>query len=274
MNQRVVDTKFLDILLVIAENLRLLLIMPILMIALAFSASYFIPKSYTSEALIHLNPQEMMYASTLMTSSGTLIEIKKELHMAYELSNLSKQIKVIRGRDGLLKIEVTDAQPQRAKMIAEKIVEIWLRNVVLNNDVRKELEHKRRELLSTIESTNLMVANLYKYFPTEALGQENSNIKNSADLLELHMRYLTEILNVTQLLYRGVTSDSIAQFPTLPNTATTSHINVLIIFFVLLMELILLLGIFIRHHWLNAQKIPDIAVKQQRLLASLLFWRT
>lgn len=269
---RSIDTKFFDVLLVLVKNLKVLLLVPLMVGIMVWVSLSFTPKKYTSQALIDLNAQEMLRAATLMQSQGLINDVKTDLQLSVDVQALSKNIKAIIGRDGLLKLEVTDTIPSRAQSIATLILQIWLKKTTINENQKKELEVTRKELLQAIADTNLLISNNDSYRNPKQVLQKKTGTQDHSDFLDVQTKLLSDVVNISFKLNNEVTSASIVQDPTLPSFPSNPDNKIIIAIAVLIAELIVLLAVFIASYWKKAAGIPLLAQRQQQIIASLKFW--
>lgn len=265
----------LDVLIVCAENIKLLWLGPLLVGGLVFLLAFALPQSFTSQAILISAP---VHTPTIMASPLVLDPVISALNwsdgtnMESARARLSSQIKALAGKDGLLRLEVTANRPEEAQKIANLIITAYLRSTVPGALERADLEQRLAYAKSALQSvrqllertTSGAVHGLNKPLIAGELGT------NMVALGELQARYLTEVLSIPRTL-QGVSRDTVIQTPTLPMQASAPNKMLIASWAALLSGLALLFALLCHKSWLHTQQDPVIAEKQARLQAALRF---
>ena len=143
MNPEDNEISLLDMLIVVAENLKLLILGPIVVGALAWAFAYSLPQNYTSEAILAIpvatataTATATAQAAAVMVSPIVLAPIIESLHLLDGNSlqvarvTLAKQVKAAVGKDGLLRLDVTAQSPDQAQTIANAVIDTWLKSTM------------------------------------------------------------------------------------------------------------------------------------------------
>lgn len=284
MNAEESEVGVLDLLLVIAENLRVLVFGPILVGVLAWVVMYLMPQSYTSEAILALpsttttttTSASASQAAAIMVSPLVLDPVIELLHLAEGRSvqvaraGLLGQIKAAVGRDGLLRLDVTAQTPANAQVLAVTVVDVWLKSTVPGDQARADLEKRLSYAQKSLDAVSRLLTHL-----DSGGGAELNNplTRGNADtslvgLGELQARYLAEVLSIPREL-RGLSRDVVKQPPTLPTEASSPKKDLIAMMAAIAAGILLLLGIFVKQAWKSNSQDPQTAEKQRRLVEAL-----
>jgi uncharacterized protein involved in exopolysaccharide biosynthesis len=231
-------TGAIDRLLVVAENLKLLVLGSIAAGLLAYGICFVVPQSYTSQAILSLPaiplspsasqqvlpvPQTPTQAAAIMVSPLVLDPIIRTFNLSDERDQdvarkkLADKIKATVGKDLLLRLEVTAPSPEQAQKLANAIIDTWLKSTVPGERERGDLEKRLGYLKLSLDSVTGLIERIAKD-GTESLGKPLTRGEAGSSLValgELQGRYLTEVIAIPRAL-QGMSRDVVAQPPTLP----------------------------------------------------------
>jgi len=265
----------LDLLLLVAENLRLLVLGPLLIGGLALLAGFAFPQSFTSQAILVSAPTQ---AAPMMTSPLVLDPVINALNWSGGVSmesariRLASQIKAVMGKDTLLRLDVTAGKPEEAQKIANLVIDSYLKTTRPGELDRADLEKK----LSYAQNSLVSVTKLIERITSDGAGILNRPITlgmsgtSVVALGELQARYLGEVLSIPRTL-QGLSRDIVVQPPTLPTEAVAPKRGLIALMSVLLSGIALLLWVFARKAWVSTKQDPRTANKQARLRAAMGF---
>jgi uncharacterized protein involved in exopolysaccharide biosynthesis len=269
------QVSLLDLLLVVAENIKLLFFGPLIIGLLALLTAFALPQSFTSQAILSPVPAQ---AATMMISPLILDPVINALNwddgvtIESARTKLAGQIKAVVGKDTLLRLSVTAQKPEEAKKIANLIIDAYLKSTAPGEldraDLEKRLTYARTSLdaiRKLIENITLNGAGILNKPVT--LGDAGTSI---AALGELQARYLGEVLSIPRTL-QGLSRDIVIQPPTLPTEAVAPKKSLIAVMAALASGFALLLWVFMRKAWVNTQQDPVTAIKQARLWAAMGF---
>jgi len=274
-NNEQVGVSVLDLLLVVAENLKLLVLGPLVVGVLALLAGFALPQSFTSQAILVSAPAQ---AVTMMTSPLVLDPVIKILNFTDGISidaaraKLAGQIKAVIGKDALLRIDVTAKTPTEAQKNANLIIDAYLKSTAPGELDRADLEKRLTYAKTSLES----VRKLIERITSNGAGMLNKPITlgeagtSVVALGELQARYLGEVLSIPRTI-QGLSRDAVIQPPTLPTEAVAPKKGLIAILSTLAGGFVLLMWVFIRKAWANAQQDPMSLKKQARLRTALGF---
>ena len=274
-NNEQVGVSVLDLLLVVAENLKLLVLGPLVVGVLALLAGFTLPQSFTSQAILATAPAQ---AASMMTSPLVLDPVIKTLNFAEGISieaaraKLTGQIKAVMGKDTLLRLDVTAKTPAEAQKNANLIIDAYLKSTAPGELDRSDLEKRLTYAKNSLES----VRKLIERISSDGPGLLNKPITfaeagtSVVALGELQARYLGEVLSIPRAL-QGLSRDAVIQSPTLPTDPVAPKKGLIAILSSLAGGFVLLMWVFVSKAWANARQDPMSAKKHARLRAALGF---
>lgn len=269
----------LDLLVTMAENLKLLVFGPVAAGLLALGICYVVPQTFASESIVALpnaTSIETAQAAAVMTSPIVLDSVIKLLNLAegrttqIARKKLVNQVKATLGKDGLLRLDTTANTPEDAQNIANAVLSAWLVITVPGVEERADLEKRLESAKSSLDA----VERLLKKLTTEGLSNLSQPLTRGeagtsiVAIGELQTKFLSEVLVIPRQL-KGYSRDVIRQPPTLPTEPVSPKKGLVAILAAVLSGFALLLCVFIREAWRRAIQDPDKAEKQKRLKAAL-----
>jgi len=278
MESRANLASLLDLLVVLAENAKLLLLGPLLVGLLALGVSFTLPQQFVSEAILAVpaTPQPPPQAASLMRSPLVLDPVVAAFDLAKSRSvnqarqELADAVKSSVGKDGLLRLNVTGPSPAQAQALANAVIDAWVKTTKPTEQDRKDLETRLTYAKASLEGASGLLARLSKEsagYLAQPLtrGEAGTTL---ASVGELQSRYLNEVLTVTRSL-QGLSRDVVVQPPTLPTEHVSPKKSLITVLAALAAGFALLLWIFIRQSWRGLATQPDAANKLGLLRAAL-----
>lgn len=239
---------FLDILVTLAENFKLLIFVPLLAGFLALSLSFALPKTFESIAILNADPT----IASLMTTATVLDPVAEELGLSDADTNedarrrLREQIKVAVGRnEKLLTLTVSAHTPQQAQMIAEAVLQ---KTYVQSRPKARELmrlETQLKDAQARIKSAEDAAGTLLKRIESNSSGSGIESARGYAELLNVAAAAQNQV-STLETKIEGVTDAQLVQTPTLPQKASKPKKTLLAIGTMLATGLGLLFFVFVR----------------------------
>lgn len=272
------EISLLDLLLVVAENIKLLILGPLLAGLVALGIGYALPQSYVSQAILLIpsnTSTSPAQAAAMMTSPLVLdpiIATDPELSAKpIETARiaLAGKLKAAVAKDGLLRLDATATQPQAAQALANAVIDNWLKSTVPGPQDRADLE-KRLSYASNALASVTTLLNTLSVNGAVSLGKPLTRGEAGTSLVglgELQTRYLNDVLGIPRTL-QGLSRDVVKQPPTLPTEPVSNKKALIAIMATLGAGFALLLFVFMRQAWRNASQDPDTAPKMARLRAA------
>ena len=275
----------IDLLIVVAENIKLLVMGPVLAGLVALGVGFAMEKSFTSEAILSV-PQSTATTSiptsaqavTMMTSPLVLDPVIRSLNLTQGRSpeaarrELARQIKATVGKDGLVRLNATAKSPQEAQNLSNAVIDAWLKTTLPMPQDRADLEKRLSYAQTSLAAVRGLLARLTAE-GTANLAKPLTRGEAGVSLIavgELQTRYLAEVLSIPRTL-QGLTRDVVVQPPTLPIDAVAPKKSLMSILVALGTGFALLLWVFARKAWMGASQDPLAAGKQSRFKKALGF---
>ena len=279
MHEEEDEVTLLDGLVVVAENLKVLLLGPLVVGLLALAISYASPQSFLSTCILSppASPQTPVQAIAVMVSPLVLDRVIGSLKLADGRSldvaraGLARQIKATVGKDGLVRLDVTANAPIAARDIAYSVIDNWLLTTVPQASELAELQARLEYAQASLSS----VRNLLDRLMSDSSNLNRALTRGEAGLGlvalgELQARYFTEVLTIPRTM-RGLSRDVIVQPPTLPAEPAGLKKALIALLATVAGGFVTLLWVFARQAWRTAAMDPKSAEKQARLSRSLGF---
>jgi uncharacterized protein involved in exopolysaccharide biosynthesis len=275
----------IDLLIVVAENIKLLVMGPVLAGLVALGVGFVMDKSFTSEAILSV-PQSTVVTSiptaaqavTMMTSPLVLDPVIRSLNLTQGRSpeaariELARHIKATVGKDGLVRLKATAKSPQEAQNLSNAVIDAWLKTTLPMPQDRADLEKRLSYAQTSLAAVRGLLARLTAE-GTANLAKPLTRGEAGVSLIavgELQARYLAEVLSIPRAL-QGLTRDVVVQPPTLPIDAVAPKKSLMAILASLGTGFALLLWVFARKAWMGASQDPLAADKQSRFKKALGF---
>ena len=273
MNDEEREISVQDLLRVVWENLKLLILGPLLVGLIAWSAARFAPQNFTSYAILLLpevvrlptpfqTATVMVSPSILMVSPSILDPVIAELKLTNGRSiqvtrkDIANNIKVY-VKDGLVLLDVTAHAPMQAQAIANAVIDTWLKSTFPAEQERADLEKR----LSYAEKSLNAVTQLINQLSNESAANLNKPLSRGEvgssfpGLGELQIRFLGEVLNISRQM-RGLTREVVKQAPTLPTEPESPKSGLIAILAAVFAGVILLAWVLGRHVWRKSKPVP------------------
>ena len=280
------EVSLLDLLLVVAENLKLLILGPIVVGLLALALGYALPQSFTSQSILAL-PMPVLgstptptptQAAAMMVSPLVLDPVIQSLSLSVghtiesARAKLTSQIKAVVGKDGLLRLDATANTPLEAQKIANAVIDTWLKSTMPSERDRADLEVRLIRAKVSLESVQRLLDRLTGDGSAVlnkplTLGGANTSI---VAVGELQARYQADVLSIPRAL-QGLARDVVIQPPSLPTEPVAPKKSLIAVLAALGGGFALLLWIFMRQAWRNAALDPETAEKQSKLRGAIGF---
>lgn len=271
------QASLLDLLLVLAENAKLLLLGPLLAGLLALGVSFALPQQFVSESIMAVppTPQSPAQAASLMRSPLVLdpvvaaFDLAKNRSITQARKDLAEHVKSSVGKDGLLRLEVTGPSPTQAQAIANALIDAWLKTTKPAEQDRKDLETRLTYAKASLEGVSGLLARLSKESASYLAQPLNRGVAGTtlASVGELQSHYLNEVLSVNRAL-QGLSRDVVVQPPTLPTEHVSPKKSLIAFLAALATGFALLLWASVRQSWRGLATQPGAATKLSRLRAA------
>lgn len=266
------DISLLDLLQTIAENLRLLVIGPIVAGLLALAAASFWPKTYESTVILKAEP----IVASIMLSAAVLDPIASSLGYTPQMpadearTKLKEQIKAnINGKDKLLTLTAQANTPQAAQALAQAVLQqTYTQSQPRDSEklrLQKQLAQAQAREKEATQTAQLLSGKLDKT-TSEISFQLAQGYAQLIGVVKESQNAQIEIERVLQ----GLDASALVQEATLPIKHVAPKRSLIAIMATLAAVFVLLLLIFVRKAVRNASQNEEVAKKINALQVA---WR-
>lgn len=274
---RVFNTKdeagLLDLLVTLAESLKLLIIGPLVAGLCALGISFMLPPTYQSVAVL----QAEQATASLMTTAAVLDPVIASLGLAKDATmedvrlELRERIKTVVGRnDKLLTLTLSDHTAQQAQAIANAVIRQTYQESRPKGTARARLETQLAEAQARLKNAQDASIGLLK-----RLESTGGGVNGGAELA----RGYAELLNATgaaqnqisalEAQLEGLSEAQLVQAPTLPQKASQPKKGLIAIGATLATGLALIMFVLMRQALRNTAANSGVAGKRTRIRQSL-----
>jgi len=179
---------------------------------------------------------------------------------------LRRQIKVMGGKDGLLRLEVVATSPTAAQALANDVIETWVKTTVPRERERADLQMQLSYAKGALEAT--------RRWQDQALGTRGDKAQalyaaQMAPVVEeLRSRYIKEVIQISNVL-QGFPDDGILMRPTLPIQPVPVERELFALLAAIITGVLSLLWVLVRRSLLGVTRDEKKALKWTQLLATL-----
>lgn len=265
------EIDLLDILVTLAENIKLLILGPLLVGLCALGIAYIVPQTFESIAVLKAEQA----TASLMTTAAVLNPVAAELGLTQEDSpeearrRLREQIKVAVGRnDKLLTLTVSAPTPHQAQIVADAVLRQTYQQSRPKASELARLEVQLKGAEARIKNAEDAAGALLKRMELSGAGGGAELARGYGELLTVAAAAQKQVAEL-QALIEGVTDAQLVQAPTLPQKASKPKKGLIAIGATLAAGLALMLFVFVRQAVRGAAKDADAASKLARIRRAL-----
>ena len=265
------EIDLLDILVTLAENIKLLILGPLFVGICALGIAYIVPQTFESIAVLKAEQA----TASLMTTASVLDPVAADLGLtkvdsAEEARKLLReQIKVSVGRnDKLLTLTVSAPAPQQAQAIANAVLQqTYVQSRPKGSDLTR-LEIQLKDAKARTKSAEDAAGALLKRMESNGAAGSTESARGYAELLNVAAAAQNQVAAL-QAQLEGLTDAQLIQAPTLPQKASKPKKGLIAIGATLAAGLALMLFVFVRQAVRGAAKDADAASKLARIRRAL-----
>ena len=264
----------MDILVTLAENLKLLLIGSLAAGLCALAISFVLPQTFQSVAVL----QAEQPTASLMLTAAVLDPVIAAMGLARDDTledarlKLREHIKTAVGRnDKLLTLTVSDRTPQQAQAIASAVIKQTYQESRPKGSARARLETQLAEAQARLKNAQDASVGVLKRLESNSAGGANSGTelaRGYAELLNATGTAQSQI-SLLESQLEGLSEAQLIQSPTLPQKASQPRKGLIAIGATLATGLALLLFIFMRQAFRNTPASETSAAKLMRISKAL-----
>lgn len=265
------EIDLLDILVTLAENIKLLILDPLFVGICALGIAYIVPQTFESIAVLKAEQA----TASLMTTASVLDPVAADLGLtkvdsAEEARKLLReQIKVSVGRnDKLLTLTVSAPAPQQAQAIANAVLQqTYVQSRPKGSDLTR-LEIQLKDAKARTKSAEDAAGALLKRMESNGAAGSTESARGYAELLNVAAAAQNQVAAL-QAQLEGLTDAQLIQAPTLPQKASKPKKGLIAIGATLAAGLALMLFVFVRQAVRGAAKDAGAASKMARIRRAL-----
>ena len=265
------EIDLLDILVTLAENIKLLILGPLLVGICALGIAYIVPQTFESIAVLKAEQA----TASLMTTAAVLNPVAAELGLTQEDSpeearrRLREQIKVAVGRnDKLLTLTVSAPTPHQAQIVADAVLRQTYQQSRPKASELARLEVQLKGAEARIKNAEDAAGALLKRMELSGAGGGAELARGYGELLTVAAAAQKQVAEL-QALIEGLTDAQLVQAPTLPQKASKPKKGLIAIGATLAAGLALMLFVFVRQAVRGAAKDAGAASKMARIRRAL-----
>mgnify|MGYP003620131181 CR=1 FL=1 len=262
------EIDLLGILVTLAENIKLLILGPLLVGICALGIAYIVPQTFESIAVLKAEQA----TASLMTTASVLDPVAADLGLtkvdsAEEARKLLReQIKVSVGRnDKLLTLTVSAPAPQQAQAIANAVLQ---QTYVQSRPKGSDLTRLEIQLKDAKARTKSAEDALLKRMESNGAASSTERARGYAELLNVAAAAQNQVAAL-QAQLEGLTDAQLIQAPTLPQKASKPKKGLIAIGATLAAGLALMLFVFVRQAVRGPAKDAGAASKMARIRRAL-----
>ena len=245
------EITLLDILVTLAENIKLLVIGPVLAGLCALGLAFVLPQTYESVAVV----QAENFPASLITSAAVLDPITKSMGLAKSddaleeaRNDLRAQIRAVAGKtDKLLTITVSAQSAKQAQAVANALLEQAYLQSRPKANARLRLETQLAEAKGRLKSAQRAADSMIKRLdsPAVSIGGGAELARGYAETLNASSAAQGQV-SALEAQLEGLSPAQLLQAPTLPQKASKPKKVVWAIGAALAAGLLLLVFVFMR----------------------------
>ena len=271
----------LDLLLVVAENIRLLVLGPVVVGLLVWLGMGFLPVKFTSQAYLSLSLDSAKAVEAIMRSPTVLDPVLAKFPSRFgptergreELSKKFRLVAAVSSQKSvstISKLEVDSEGAERAQALSNALIDSWLSSTRPAPGYKQELERKQKLNQAALDTVSQLIARQTSETAKLIMPNVQYDLATAtAQLFQLRNGYVDANAAI-DLTLRGTTRDVVFSAPTLP-TEPTSNKRFAVVLAAMAFGFVSFLWLLFRQAWMRGAQHPSLARKQGRLIAAMKF---
>jgi uncharacterized protein involved in exopolysaccharide biosynthesis len=273
------ELTMLDVMVTLAENIKLLIIGPLLVGLCVLGVCYALPQTFDSVAVLQGRDKvanDEASTAALMTTAAVLDPVAAELGLTKSepadeaRRQLLGQVRVFVDRNQrILTLTASARTPQQAQVLANAVLQQTYLQSRPKASERSRLEAQLQEAQERFKGARDAAAHVLKRMDmTNGAGDSTNQARGYADLLTVAADAQKQVGDL-QVQLEGVSDAQLVQAPTLPQKASKPRKALLAIGAALAAGLALLVFVFMRESLRSAVQDADGASKLVRIRRAL-----
>lgn len=267
------EIDLLELLVVIAENLKLLILGPLVAGALALGVAYLLEPTYESVSVLQTGKTSPQLVASLARSADVLAAVAQELKVTPEATH-SQRLKTMQTRvspavgrqDNLVTLTTRASTPAQAQKLNQAVWQhVYPLTLPLPADAHR-IEAQIKALQEALETGTELEQATAKRLEAGQISEGTARLY--ADVTSANAQRVRSIADLqTQL--EGLTEANLVQQPTLPDMPAKPKKALIAIIAALAAGMLLLVFVFVRQAFRAASSNPEQAGTLRRLRAAL-----
>ena len=265
------EINLLELLVVIAENLKLLILGPIIAGLAALGFAFYMTPTYESVSIMQTNTVEPNLVVSLTHSADVLQSVAKELQIAPDVSHttrlsiMQQRVRAAVGRqDKLVTLTTRASTPQQAQQLNLVVLQHVYPLTKPMNAQRIEVQIKT--LQEDLKAGTALAQSIAKQLEQDSVSEGSARLY--AEMRSINAQHMMDIVKL-QGEMEGLSTDNLVQQATLPDKPTAPKKSLIAAAAGLVTGMALLIFVFIRQAMRNASQNPEQAETLRRLRAAL-----
>ena len=223
----------LDLLLVVAENIRLLVLGPVVVGLLVWLGMGFLPVKFTSQTYLNLSSDSAKAVEAVMRSPTVLDPVLAKFPSGLGATErgrdeLAKKFRFVvaassqKATSTISRLEVDSESAERAQALSNALIDSWLVSTRPAPGYRQELERKQKLNQAALDAVSQLIARLTSETAKLIMPNVQYDLATAtAQLFQLRNGYVDANAAI-DLTLRGTTRDVVFSAPTLPTEPTSN----------------------------------------------------
>lgn len=268
------EIDLLDLLVVAAENVRLLILAPLIVGLLALAGAYAWPKTYESVSVLSTDDLNPAVVGSWATSGDLLAPVLKELGLFKDKSRedavrLAREIVIVTvgKQDKLVTLTASGETPESARQLNQRVLDQLVQFSRPAGPQKTALQFQLDTEKASLAAAVALEKELGKRLVADKLVTEAQS-RVFSDLLRAKTALLTNVAQL-QLRLEGLSTSNVVQAPSLPERPVKPKKAIVAVAAALSAAVALLVFVFARQALRNADSDPAAAAKLQRIRRGL-----
>lgn len=268
----------IDLMVVVAENIKLLLLGTIFIGLVAWGATFLLPPRYESESWLRLDNGVAEASAAYFDSTDVLIPLLaktpwvrgRESDAEGAVERLRDDIHASYSKtDRVLRVRVLAPSPEQARQLNTDLIEAFRVFTLPRGKELEQLQQQAERARGSLKELGLILDRLAQNMDKVTPGTEGDNVARAYINLFEQRAIREKALQDLDRKLTGFGSEVFVQSPNLPAQPAKPDKALIVLASTLMGGLGLLLFVFVRHGWRHASLHEDSAHKIQRICQSL-----
>ncbi|WP_332742548.1 hypothetical protein [Hydrogenophaga sp.] len=251
----------LDVLLTLAENIKLLLLGPLIAGALVYGLTFLLPQKFQSSAVLRSEAEVASYMTTAAVLDASLANLGFLKDLSEEEAeeariDLTKRITTHVGRnDKLVTLNVIADSPGAAQGMANEILKNTFAGLRPKGAELKRLETQKAALEQQISELQITSKTAQRLLDESSPAGNMGLLAESISSLSAGGIRMQETLLMVEKKIAGLTAEDLLQSPTLPKKPSAPKKGLTAILSAVGIGFLLLVFVLAKHFWITANTL-------------------